>query len=102
MTARPKPRVNPRERSFVRGLLFGINVVATLSLAAILTLLYLMPDRLAQYQMNAQMAQMVTLQIVSLLLLVAWLQRNLSATWRAFTLGAAFVVLAESWLVALT
>jgi hypothetical protein len=82
--------------------LFTCNVVATLLLLGALLLLYAWPEKMASIHLTEQMTQMATLNIISLLLLVAWLQRNLTGAWRVFTVGAAFVVLAESWLVGLT
>lgn len=98
----PPARGRARERNYAQGILFACNVLGTLSLLAALVIMYFSPDRLAHMHVTEQQAQMFTLNVISLLLLVAWLQRNLTGAWRAFTLAAAFIVLAESWLVGLT
>lgn len=97
--ARP---VSRKERKIVQTVLFVINLLAAFALAATLLLLYGMPERMAELRLTEQTTRMLTLDLVSLLLLVAWLRRNLSPPWRAMTLGAAFLVLAESWLVRLS
>lgn len=98
----PRPRLRGRERSVAHTFLFIVNILATITLLAALTLLYALPDQMSALQLTEQTTQMIILNLVSLLLLVAWLQRNLSGPWRAATLAAAFIVLAESWLVGLT
>lgn len=95
-------RPRGRERNFAQGLLFVVNLLATLTLLCVLLLLYVFPDHQGQLGLTEQTTRMLTLDVISMLLIVAWLQRNLTGPWRVATLGAAFVVLAESWLVGLT
>lgn len=108
VSAAPPPAPVPvisrrsRERNFAHGLLFACNILATLALLGALALLFAYPEKMAQFHLTEQMTQMLTLNLISLLLLVAWLQRNLAGAWRAFTVAGAFIVLAESWLVGLT
>lgn len=101
------PSVQParrdrKDRNLAQGFLFASNVIATLLLLGSLLLLYAWPEKMPAYHLDEQTAQMFTLNLVSMLLLVAWLQRNLTRGWRAFTVAAAFIVLAQSWLVGLT
>lgn len=99
----PAPsRSRGRDRNVTQGLLFVINLMATFTLLCALTLLFVFPEHQGQLNLTEQTTRMLTLDVISLLLLVAWLQRNLTGRWRMVTLGAAFVVLAESWLVGLT
>lgn len=95
-------QARPREGNFPRGFFFACNILATLLLVGALLIVFLWPDKMARLHVSQQIAHMVTLNLISLLLLVAWLQRNLSGAWRALTLAGTFIVLTESWLVGLT
>lgn len=88
---------NSRFRTF----LFICNMLATLVLLVSLVVSYALPQYLPRLHLTPVDGQMLNMQLVSLLLLLAYLQRNLTGGWRIFALASAFVVLVESWLIAL-
>ncbi|MBM3464516.1 MAG: hypothetical protein FJX76_20670 [Armatimonadetes bacterium] len=89
-------------QSRLRTFFFVCNVIATLLLAGSLAVVYGWPEYLAAVRFDVAQGQMFVLTLVSFLLLVAYLQRSVVGAWRVFTLAGAFIVLVESWLIALT
>jgi hypothetical protein len=87
--------------SRLRTWMFIGNATATMLLFAALLLGWVWPQYLGKLHLNAQSIQMLSLNLISFILLMAWLQRNLKMTWRIFALAGAFLVLVESWLIAL-
>lgn len=82
--------------------LFVAGLLSTLVLLASFVLALGFPDHLALFHLDARSVQLVHMDLVSFILLLAWLQRNPSPTWRTLTLAGAFIVLAESCLMAIT
>lgn len=85
----------------MRTFVFVLNLVATVLLVVSLLVAYVMPEWQAPLHLDGRSSQMVTMNLISLLLLLAYLQRNLTPGWRIFALAGAFVVMAESWLISL-
>ncbi len=82
-------------------LLFAANVLATLTLLAAVLVAYVWPQYMARVHMTEQSMQILMLNLISFLLLCAWLGQTGRRAWRCLTLIAAFVVLCESWLMGL-
>ncbi len=77
-------------------------VINLLSMASFLGLAFLLtfwPQRVAMLHLTLLDAQVLLMELISLLLLLAFLGRNVSKGWRWFTLTASFVVLSESILM---
>ena len=76
-----------------------LNLLVMLSLLTLgLTMAYF-PHHLASLHLTLLDSQLVIMQLISLLMLLAFLQKNLSTGWRLFTLTGSFVVLGESILM---
>ena len=82
--------------------LFVASLLTTLVTVASFVLALAFPEHLGRFHLDSRSVQLLHMNLISLILLLAWLQRNLSPTWRTLTLAGAFIVLAESCLMAIT
>ena len=80
--------------------LFACNLLCICLLLGALTITYEQPAYLERCHLNPVTGRMLCLNLISLSLLLAYIQRNLTPGWRRFSLACSFVILAESWLVA--
>lgn len=83
-------------------LLFVASLLTTLALVASFVLALGFPEYLGRLDLDERSVQLLHMDLISLILLLAWLQRNLSRAWRTLTLAGAFIVLVESCLMAIT
>ena len=81
--------------------LFACNLACICTLIAALVITYVVPAQLQRFHLDPTSARMLILNLISLSLLLAYIQRNLTPAWRTFSLVFAFVILLESWIVAL-
>ena len=79
----------------------ALNLGGLFLLAATAALVFLWPEHLAAFGLDARTSRMVLLQEISFLLLLAAFQTNLEPFWRRLSLAACFTVMAESTLLAL-
>jgi len=89
------------QQSKLRTFLFVCNLLATVLLVAALLTTCVFPEWQKPLHLDPRASQMITMNLISLLLLLAYLQRNLTPGWRIFALAGAFMVMAESWLISL-
>jgi hypothetical protein len=62
---------------------------------------FLVPALLTRLGLDVDSGRILLMQFISFLLLLGSFQKNLSWGWRRFSLGASFIVLAQSLLVAI-
>ena len=84
----------------VKTVLRAFNLTAFASLVALLALLLVWPEHLAQLKLTPDEGRLLILQVISFLLLLGGFQANLHAGWRRLSLACSFVVLSEASLLA--
>jgi len=80
-------------------LLFNLASFVVLLIGSFL--FFVLPSAMVRLGFDPDSGRITLMQLVSLLLLLGSLQKNLSWGWRRFALAASFVVLAQSLVIAI-
>lgn len=79
-----------------RKLIFYANVVSILLFAGFLCLTFLWPEYIPFFYLSYDSCILIIMHLISLLFLLAFFQKHLSAPWRIFCVISSFIVLLES------
>ncbi len=80
----------------MRKTLSHLNITATVLFLITLAITYLYPEVTRVLLLSAAEARAIIMTLISLILLVSFLQTHMSLTWRILCLVGSFVVLIES------
>ncbi|MDQ7822171.1 MAG: hypothetical protein RDV48_05185 [Candidatus Eremiobacteraeota bacterium] len=82
-----------------RKVIFYINVVTITLFFCFLGLLFLWPEYIPFFYLTHNTCRLAIMQLISLMLLLAFFQQHLSYRWKVLCVIASFIVLAEAWLM---